>query len=237
MGRPPSMVEDYREWQRRLERYQTSEAGRVLSAGRRFSVHLLSLEAATQQEHPRKATGGFRRAGAERFDRLAVPAHLVEKVPHRDRVAQRGHGAIACRRESRRADGHRPRGRFLAPLEGASVMIELSEIRVFLCTIPTKMNYSFDTLMGLAQQIFDEDPLSGHLFLFVNRQRDRLKILFWDHDGLAIFYKRLEAGTFQLPRSAAGEQGIELDERQLNRLLTGLDLRTGRRRRRYRRVG
>jgi hypothetical protein len=69
-------------------------------------------------------------------------------------------------------------------------MIEFSEIRVFLCTIPTKMNYSFDTLMGLAQQIFDEDPLSGHLFLFVNRERDRLKILFWDHDGLAIFYKK-----------------------------------------------
>ncbi|MGH9551659.1 MAG: IS66 family insertion sequence element accessory protein TnpB [Terriglobales bacterium] len=122
-------------------------------------------------------------------------------------------------------------------MEGAPVMIELSEIRVFLCTIPTKMNYSFDTLMGLAQQIFDEDPLSGHLFLFVNRERDRLKILFWDHDGLAIFYKRLEAGTFQLPRSVTGEQGIELDERQLNRLLTGLDLRTGRRRKRYRRVG
>jgi transposase len=72
-------------------------------------------------------------------------------------------------------------------------MIELSDIRVFLCTIPTKMNYSFDTLMGLAQRIFDEDPLSGHLFLFVSRQRDRLKILFWDHDGLAIFYKKLES--------------------------------------------
>jgi transposase len=116
-------------------------------------------------------------------------------------------------------------------------MIELSDVRVFLCTLPTKMNYSFDTLMGLAQQIFDQDPLSGHLFLFVSRHRDRLKILFWDHDGLAIFYKRLEAGTFQLPRSADGDQGVELDERQLNRLLTGLDLRTGRRRRRYRRVG
>jgi len=116
-------------------------------------------------------------------------------------------------------------------------MIEFSEIRVFLCTIPTKMNYSFDTLMGLAQQIFDEDPLSGHLFLFVSRQRDRLKILFWDHDGLAIFYKRLESGTFQLPKSTRSEQGVELDERQLNRLLTGLDLRTGRRRKRYRRVG
>lgn len=116
-------------------------------------------------------------------------------------------------------------------------MIELSDVRVFLCTLPTKMNYSFDTLRGLAQQIFDQDPLSGHLFLFVSRQRDRLKILFGDHDGLAIFYQRLEGGTFQLPRSADGEQGVELDERQLNRLLTGLDLRTGRRRRRYRRVG
>jgi len=77
-------------------------------------------------------------------------------------------------------------------------MIEFSEIRVFLCTIPTKMNYSFDTLMGLAQQIFDEDPLSGHLFLFVNRERDRLKILFWDHDGLAIFYKKFETENTQI---------------------------------------
>jgi len=116
-------------------------------------------------------------------------------------------------------------------------MIDLSHVRVFLCTVPTKMNYSFDSLMGLTQQIFDRDPLSGHLFLFVSRSRDRLKILFWDHDGLAIFYKRLEAGTFQLPRTAKGAQGVELDERQFQRLLKGLDLRTGRQRRRYRRVG
>ncbi len=115
-------------------------------------------------------------------------------------------------------------------------MIELSEIRVFLCTIPTRMNYSFDGLMGLAQQIFEQNPLSGHLFLFVNRNRDRLKILFWDHDGLAIFYKRLEAGTFQLPKPNSDRQGVELDERQFSRLLRGLDLRTGRRRKRYRRV-
>lgn len=116
-------------------------------------------------------------------------------------------------------------------------MIEFSEIRVFLCTIPTKMNYSFDTLMGLAQQIFDEDPLSGHLFLFVNPQRDRLKILFWDHDGLAIFYKRLEVGVFQLPVATEGQEGVELNCSQLNRLLGGLDLKNGRRRKRYRRVG
>jgi transposase len=116
-------------------------------------------------------------------------------------------------------------------------MIDLSDIRVFLCMLPTKMNYSFDSLRGLAQQVFDQDPLSGHLFLFVSRDRDRLKILFWDHDGLAIFYKRLEAGTFQLPRTVDGETGIELDERQFKRLLTGLDLRTGQQRRRYRRSG
>ena len=116
-------------------------------------------------------------------------------------------------------------------------MTDYSDLRIFLCTTPTKMNYSFDRLMGLAQQIFDQDPLSGHLFLFLNRNRDRIKILFWDHDGLAIFYKRLEAGTFQLPSAASGEQGIELEYSELTKLLSGIDLRTGRRRRRYRRVG
>lgn len=99
------------------------------------------------------------------------------------------------------------------------------------------MTYSFDRLMGLAQEIFDQDPLSGHLFLFLNQQRDRIKILYWDRDGFCIWYKRLEAGTFQLPTATQGEQGIELEECQLNSLLAGLDLRTGRRRKRYRRVG
>ena len=108
-----------------------------------------------------------------------------------------------------------------------------STVRIFLCRIPTDLRYSFDSLMGLAQQVFEQDPLSGHLFLFVNRRRDRIKILFWDHDGLAIFYKRLEAGSFQLPRAANDQQGIELDYQQLTRLLNGLDLQTARRRRRY----
>lgn len=112
-----------------------------------------------------------------------------------------------------------------------------SDVRIFLCMSPTKMNYSFDRLMGLAQEIFDQDPLSGHLFLFLNRNRDSVKILFWDRDGFCIWYKRLEAGTFQLPRSSDNAQGIELEYSQLARLLGGLDLRTGRRRRRYRRVG
>ena len=99
------------------------------------------------------------------------------------------------------------------------------------------MNFSFDGLMGLAQQTFDQDPCSGHLFLFFNQKRDRLKILFWDVDGFCIWYKRLEVGVFQLPVATEGQEGVELNGSQLNRLLGGLDLKNGRRRKRYRRVG
>jgi transposase len=113
----------------------------------------------------------------------------------------------------------------------------LSDVRIFLCMTPIKTQYSFDTLMGLAQTVFDQDPLSGHLFLFFNRDRNRIKILFWDQDGFCIWYKRLEAGTFQFPETAREEQGIELDYDQLMKMLGGVDLRNGRRRRRYRRVG
>ncbi len=116
-------------------------------------------------------------------------------------------------------------------------MIDFSDVRIFLCTTPTNMHCSFDHLMGRAQEIFDQDPCSGHLFLFLNRSRDRIKILFWDRDGFCIFYKRLERGTFQLLTTTNDDEGIELDYCQLVRLLGGLDLRTGRRRKRYRRVG
>ena len=111
-------------------------------------------------------------------------------------------------------------------------MMGFSDVRIFLCTTPTNMCYSFDSLMGRAQEIFNQDPLSGHLFLFVNRNRDRIKILFWDHDGFCIWYKRLERGTFQLLTTTNDEQGIELDYSQLTKLLGGIDLKTGRRRRR-----
>jgi transposase len=99
------------------------------------------------------------------------------------------------------------------------------------------MNYSFDHLMGQAATIFDQDPLSGHLFLFLNKSRDRIKILFWDRDGFCIFYKRLEAGTFQLPDFESDQGGIELTYAQLTNLLGGIDLKSGRRRKRYRRIG
>jgi transposase len=116
-------------------------------------------------------------------------------------------------------------------------MTDLTDLRIFVCTAPIKMNFSFDSLMGLAQQTFDQDPVSGHLFLFFNRKRDRIKILFWDADGFCIWYKRLEVGVFQLPVATEGQEGVELNCSQLNRLLGGLDLNNGRRRRWCRRVG
>ena len=109
-------------------------------------------------------------------------------------------------------------------------MTNFSELRVFLCMTPTSMSFSFDRLMGLAEQTFNQDPLSGHLFLFVNRYRNRIKILSWDRDGFCIWYKRLERGVFELP--PRGPVGVELDHKQLSRLLGGLDLRSGRRRQR-----
>jgi transposase len=83
---------------------------------------------------------------------------------------------------------------------------------------------------------FGHDPTSGHLFLFVNRRRDRLKILYWDRgDGLAIWYKRLEIGSFQLPVVPGNAVSIEMTPTQLALILSGIDLRSARQRKRYQR--
>jgi transposase len=74
--------------------------------------------------------------------------------------------------------------------------------RVFLATEPTDMRKGFDGLFAIVESVIAEDPFSGHLFVFRNRRRDRLKVLWWDRDGLAIFYKRLECGSCQFPTDA-----------------------------------
>ena len=111
-----------------------------------------------------------------------------------------------------------------------------ASVRVYLSTAPTDMRRSFDGLFALVQQVFQRDPLEGHLYLFLNRRRDRVKILWWDRDGLALYYKRLEAGTYQLPVVAEGTPGAEIDATQLAMLLNGVDLRSAKRRKRYSRV-
>jgi transposase len=106
-------------------------------------------------------------------------------------------------------------------------------VRVFLCTSPTDMRKGFDTLAALVRDALGYDPLSGQLFLFVGRRRDRLKILYWDRDGFALWYKRLEQGTFRMPASRPEATSIELRASELAMLLEGIDLRSIKRRRRF----
>jgi transposase len=114
-------------------------------------------------------------------------------------------------------------------------------LKVFVCTLPADMRRSFDGLSGMAVNIIEQDPLSGHLFVFRNRNRDRLKILYWDRDGLAIWYKRLEKGTFQFPTDLIDKEKrsprAEISTEQLSLLLGGIDLRSVERRKRYRPPG
>ncbi|HKM56909.1 MAG TPA: IS66 family insertion sequence element accessory protein TnpB [Isosphaeraceae bacterium] len=111
-----------------------------------------------------------------------------------------------------------------------------SAVRIFLCTRPTDMRNGFDGLTGLVQECFGQDPLTGHLFLFINRRRDRIKILYFDRDGLAIWYKRLEAGSFEMPRTDEHD-GIELQQAQLAMILSGIDMKSARQRKRFRHAG
>ena len=106
---------------------------------------------------------------------------------------------------------------------------------MFLHAPPTDLRKGFDALSGLVTTAFSQDPTSGHLFLFVNRRRDRLKILYWDRDGLAIWYKRLETGSFQLPVINRDAVSIEMSSTQLALILSGIDLRSARQRKRYQR--
>ena len=110
-----------------------------------------------------------------------------------------------------------------------------AKVRVFLCTRPTDMRKSFNGLHGLGVEMLGQNPLSGDFFVFINRRRDRVKILMWEGDGFAIWYKCLESGTFALPVSAS--DSVALTSPQLSLLLGGIDLRQTRQRKRYRRAG
>jgi len=118
-------------------------------------------------------------------------------------------------------------------------------LRIFLAIDPTDMRKSFDGLFALVENVINENPLSGHLFLFRNRKRDRVKLLYWDQDGLVIWYKRLEEGSYQFPSDLAPSNQAGADTRtdlpssqeiradELAMLLGGIDLRSITRRRRY----
>jgi transposase len=92
--------------------------------------------------------------------------------------------------------------------------------RIYLYRAPCDMRKSFDGLCGLIRSELGADPLSGSLFVFLNRHRNMVKLLYWDRDGMAIWYKRLERGTFTPP--AFGSAGNQIDRRELSMLLEGV---------------
>jgi transposase len=97
-------------------------------------------------------------------------------------------------------------------------------VRILLATQPADMRRGFDGLSALVR----DDPLSGHLFVFRNRRGDRCKILYWDRSGFALWYKRLERGTFRFPTSHTAH--VEVEAAELALLLEGIDLAGARRR-------
>jgi transposase len=105
-------------------------------------------------------------------------------------------------------------------------------VRIWLCTKPADMRRSFDGLAALVRDWIGGDPLSGEVFVFRNKSADRVKLLLWEEDGFVIFYKRLEEGTFHFPVSVEGS-AVQVRTADLLLLLTGVELASVRRHKRY----
>jgi transposase len=110
-----------------------------------------------------------------------------------------------------------------------------ASVRVYLCASACDMRKSFDGLHALVTQSMELDAFAGHLFVFANRRRDRIKILYWDRDGFAVWAKRLEEGTYAMPFGDSAEKRREITAAELGALLSGIDLSQARRRKRYQR--
>jgi transposase len=110
-----------------------------------------------------------------------------------------------------------------------------ASVRVYLSTSPCDMRRSFDGLHALVTDAMQLNAFDGHLFVFGNRRRDRVKILYWDRDGFAVWAKRLEEGTYAMPFDDGGEKRREITAQELGAILSGIDLSQAKRRRRYQR--
>ena len=104
-------------------------------------------------------------------------------------------------------------------------------VKIFLCAQVTDMRRSFDKLAEMTRSILAQDPFSGHLFVFFNRPRDRVKILFWDRSGFCLYYKRLERGAFRVPKLDDGR--VQIEGAELALILEGIDLAGSTRQKRF----
>ena len=115
----------------------------------------------------------------------------------------------------------------------SSLLSPLGQTKIYLYAKPLDMRKSFDGLHAIVQSEFLRDIRCGDVFLFLNRRLDRIKLIHWDRDGLAIWMKRLERGTFQKPQGTPSGAQLEMDATDLALLLSGIELASVKRRRRY----
>lgn len=112
-----------------------------------------------------------------------------------------------------------------------------SSVRIYVASKPVDLRKGFYKLAAVARTVVKQDPLSGHIFVFVNRRRNRVKCLWWDRSGWTTLYKKLERGTFALPTEPLlGQTHIEVDAGELAMMLEGIDLEGAKRRTRFRRL-
>ena len=97
-------------------------------------------------------------------------------------------------------------------------------VRVYFAVAPVNLRQSFDGLSNAVREVLSRDPLNGHIFVFLNRRKNQVKLLVWTRGGFTIVQKRLERGTFSFPKQVnAGAKSIELDVHELSMLLEGID--------------
>jgi transposase len=109
-----------------------------------------------------------------------------------------------------------------------------SSVRIYVAAEAVDLRLGFDGLAAATRCLIEQSPMNGHLFVFLNRRRNRIKLLVWDRTGYLLLYKRLERGTFALPRQPApGHRHVEIDSGELGLILEGLDLRGARQRQRW----
>ena len=100
-----------------------------------------------------------------------------------------------------------------------------SSVRVYLATEPVDLRRGHDGLVAIVRSTWRLDPFAGHLFVFLGRRLDRVKILVWDRNGFVLYYKRLSQGRFRMPKVASGAMHVQMDATTLAMLLDGIDVR------------
>lgn len=109
-----------------------------------------------------------------------------------------------------------------------------ASVRIYVAAEPVDLRRGFDGLAATVRSVMATQPANGHVFVFINRRKNRMKLLVWDRTGWLLLYKRLERGTFELPtKPELGKRHVEVDAGELGLMLEGIDLRDAKRRKRW----